>query len=347
MTYENYQPLIEVTRGQIVESVHWGAVAVVDVHGKLLASIGDPQPPVFLRSSAKPFQALTFVELGGAERFNLTDKEVAILCASHSGTDEHAQTVAGIQAKIGIGEDALMCGVHPPMHEPTRLELARRGEEPTPNRHNCSGKHTGMLAQARLRGFSFDDYLDFNHPVQQANLQAFCEMCGVQPEEVALGIDGCSAPVFACSLRSAALGYARLVDPLTAGLPAARAAACRRIAHAMMAHPDMVAGPGRFDTLVMQAGAGKILAKMGAEGYQGIGLLPGALGKDSPGIGITIKIADGDLSGRAVPLVAVEALRQLGALNATQLEALKMFDRRPIHNWRKLEVGEIRPIFKL
>lgn len=347
MAYENYQPLIEVTRGSVVESVHWGAVAVVDVHGRLIASFGDPDTAVFLRSSAKPFQALTLIELGGAEHFGLSDPEIAVLCASHSGTDEHARTVAGIQAKIGARESDLMCGVHPPMHEPTRLELVRRGEEPTPNRHNCSGKHSGMLAQARLRGFSFENYLDFDHPVQQANLQAFCEMCDLQTGEVALGIDGCSAPVFAAPLRNAALGYARLVDPLAAGLSPARAAACQRITRAMIRHPDMVAGPGRFDTLLMQAGEGKILAKMGAEGYQGIGLLPGALGEGSPGIGITLKIADGDPSGRAVPLAALEVLRQLGALSPAQLEALQSFDRRPIHNWRKLEVGEIRPVFHL
>jgi L-asparaginase II len=347
MTYEQYQPLIEVTRGGMVESVHWGALAVVDVHGRLLASFGDPQASVFLRSSAKPFQALTLIELGGAERFGLSDREIAILCASHSGTDEHAQTVAGIQAKIGATEGDLLCGVHPPMDEAARVELLRRGEEPTPNRHNCSGKHTGMLAQARLRGFSFGHYLDFDHPVQQANLKAFSEMCGLPPQEVRLGIDGCSAPVFACPLYHAALGYARLADPLAAGLAAARAAACQRISGAMIAHPEMVAGAGRFDTLLMQAGAGKILAKMGAEGYQGIGLLPGALGEGSAGIGIAIKIADGDLNGRAVPLVTLEVLRQLGALNRSQLAALQAFDRRPMRNWRGLEVGEIRPIFKL
>lgn len=345
MAHENFKPIIETTRGNVVECVHYGAVAVVDSNGRLLAGYGDPMTVTFLRSSAKPFQALPLIEMGGAERFNLTEEEVAIICASHSGTDDHFRIVSSIQQKIGIQENNLKCGVHPPMHEPTRLEMVKRGDAPTPNRHNCSGKHTGMLAAAKLLGASPDDYLSPDHPVQQANLQAFAEICNLKTEEIALGVDGCSAPVFAVPLCDAAYGYARLSDPST--LSPARAAACRLITRSMMAYPSMVAGPGRFDTLLMETGRGKIFCKGGAEGYQGIGLLPGVLGKNSPGVGITIKISDGDAAVRAAGTTAVEVLRQLGVLDREQLEDLKRFLTRPVLNWRKLEVGEIRPIFEL
>jgi len=345
MLYENFKPVVEVTRGETVESVHFGAVAVVEATGRLLAGCGDPRSFAFLRSSSKPFQALPLIEMGGVEHFGLSGREVGLQCASHSGTDEHYQVIGAFQQKTGVREDDLKCGVHPPLHEPTWHQMIRRGEAPTPNRHNCSGKHTGMIAQAKMRSLDYENYLDFDHPIQQTILQVFAEMCDMEKADIALGVDGCSAPVFATPLFNAALGYARLSDPRS--LAGARAAACRTITGAMMAHPDMVAGPGRFDTALMQAAEGKIFCKVGAEGFEGIGVLPGVREKDSPGVGIAIKGSDGDLASRAVPLVAIEVLRQLGALEDSQIEALQRFYIRPVLNWRKLEIGEIRPILKL
>jgi L-asparaginase II len=341
-----YQPVFEVTRGKIVESIHFGAAAVVDSHGRLLAQLGDPQAVTFLRSSAKPFQALPFIERGGHEAFGLDAREVAIMCASHSGTDEHVATLKAMQAKIGIGLDDLQCGMHYPFHEPTSDAMKVRGEHPTPYRHNCSGKHTGMLAHAKLRNMPLETYLDLNHPVQESIVQAFAEMCDMPAENVELGIDGCSAPNFAAPFYHAALGYARLCDPF--GLAPERVAACRTIASAMTAHPDMVAGPERLDTALMEVGAGRILSKTGAEGYQAIGLLPGALGADSPGIGIAIKISDGDPSSRARNGVALAILKALGALSDSQFEQLAEFGpQKQIYNYRKISVGEMRPAFLL
>ena len=342
---DHVQALVECTRGSMVESIHFGALAVVSSHGKLLASVGDPQLTTFLRSSAKPFQALPFIERGGADHFGLTDREIAILCASHSGTDEHVAVLHTIQSKVGVGEGQLLCGAHNPYHEPTTQALLLRGEKPTPIRHNCSGKHTGMLAHALLRSLPLEDYINPQHAVQQTILQTFAEMCDVKPEEIHLGVDGCSAPVFAVPLYNAALAMARLADPV--GLPALRAAALQRIFRAMAANGDMVAGPGRFDTLIMSLMGGNLVAKAGAEGYQVIGLLPGLIGAGSPGIGMAFKIADGDTSGRARPLVGIEILRQLGVLSAEQIAGLAGFDRRPLYNWRKLPIGEIRPCFTL
>jgi L-asparaginase II len=341
-----YQPVFEVTRGQITESIHFGAAAVVDSHGRLLAQLGDPQAVTFLRSSAKPFQALPFIERGGHETFGLTAREVAIMCASHSGTDEHVATIKAMQAKIGIGVEDLQCGMHYPFHEATADAMKVRGEQPMPYRHNCSGKHSGMLAHARLRNMPLETYLDLNHPVQESILQAFAEMCEMPAENVELGIDGCSAPNFAVPFYHAALGYARLCDPF--GLAPERAAACRTIASAMTAHPNMVAGPERLDTALMEVGAGRILSKTGAEGYQAIGLLPGALAADSPGIGIAIKISDGDPSSRARNGVALAILKALGALTDSQLEQLAGFGpHKQIYNYRKISVGESRPAFSL
>jgi L-asparaginase II len=164
-------------------------------------------------------------------------------------------------------------------------------------------------------------------------------------EDVLVGTDGCSAPTFAVPLYNAALAFARLCDP--SGLPEKRAAALRRIFHAMTTNPDMIAGPGAFDTRLMQVGAGKIVVKGGAEGYQAIGLAPGALGPGSPALGITYKIMDGDTSGRARPVTALAVLRQLGALNDPQRTELAGFDARPLYNWRHLEVGVIRPVIQL
>lgn len=341
-----YLPLVELTRGEVVESIHFGALAVADRHGHLLAWYGDPDTVTFLRSTAKPFQALPFIESSGAQAYQLEPAEIALICASHSGTDDHVAAVLRLQAKVGVTEDELLCGTHPPSHEPTLEAMRLRGEESRPNRHNCSGKHTGMLASARLHGWSKGGYIELSHPLQEGILDSFAAMCGLPPSQVHLGIDGCSAPNFAVPLRNAALAFARLCDPQE--LPAQRAKACREISSAMMAHPFMVAGPGRFDTRLMEVGAGKILAKGGAEGYQGIGLLPGALGPGSPALGIVLKVSDGDLKGRARPLACLEVLRQLGALNPQQIQALAEFGpRSPLRNWREIEVGQIRPAFQL
>ncbi|MCX7977270.1 MAG: asparaginase [Bellilinea sp.] len=339
-------PLVELTRGNMVESFHSGCVAVVDSSGNLLAGLGDPQYTTFLRSSSKPFQILPLLENGGAEAFQLTDREIALMCASHSGTDEHLAAVNALQEKVGVQESDLLCGTHPVYHQPTQEALIRRGESPTPNRHNCSGKHTGFLAQAVLRAPSKEDYINPAHPVQQSVLQTFAEMVNYPPEKIILGIDGCSAPVFAVPLYHAAWGFARLADPRS--LPEKRAQACRRVTQAMAAEPFMVAGPDRFDTLAMQVGRGKFICKAGAEGYQAIAVMPGALGEHSPALGIAFKVADGDPSGRARPVIAVEILRQLGLLTQDEIDtSLAKLAARRLTNWRGLEIGEIRPVFEL
>jgi L-asparaginase II len=342
----DYAPVYEHTRGETVESVQFGAVAAVDLHGQLIAYCGNPQAITFLRSSAKPFQVLPFLEAGGQHAYNLSLEEVAIMCASHAGTDRHVAIVEALQAKVGIKEGDLMCGVHPPPDQDTAAALDRRGEKPTPNRHNCSGKHSGMLAFAKMRDWPLEDYINNDHPVQRQILRTFAEMMDLAEDEIRLGIDGCSAPNFAIPLYHAALGYARLADPQV--FSPERAAACRLITQAMQTHPELVSGPGRFDSQLMRASGGKLVAKGGAAGYYGLGLLPSALGADSLAVGVALKISDGDARRKARPAVVLEVLRQLNALEDAELKALETFGPcDSLENWRKVNIGSSRPCFRL
>ena len=337
----NYFPLVETTRGDIVESIHYGNVAIAFNRKNDIFSIGGSKHSIFLRSSAKPFQALAFLEKGGCDRFNLSPREIAIICASHSGTDSHVEVLSRLQKKIGITEDMLQCGVHPPIHEKTAQRMLINNEPLHPNRHTCSGKHTGMLAFAKMIGAPLETYLEPTHPVQKYILQTFAEMCDVPLDSIPLGTDGCSAPVFAVPLTNAAAAYAKLCQP--ENLPLERANACKIITSAMIAHPDMVAGPGRFDTAVMKTAQGKIITKIGAEGYQGIGCMPGACNFFKGSIGITSKISDGDLTLRAGSVVSLAILEKLGILTKQELLELKEYYIRPIKNWRGINIGEIRP----
>jgi L-asparaginase II len=349
------QLLFEVTRGNIVESAHYGSIAIVDSNGKLISSYGDPKAVAFLRSSAKPFQVLPFVERGGVEYFQFTPRELAIACASHEGSGLHVQTVEGIQKRIGVDENQLQCGVHMPGDVDAFKSLIRNNKQPTANQNNCSGKHTAMLAYAKMRGLPPENYLAINHPIQQEILATFAEMCQLSVNEVELGTDGCSAPNFAVPLYNAALAMARLCD--TRGLSEARASASRKITSAMTTHPEMISAYGEFDEQLMRVGAGKILCKRGAEGYQIIGLLPDMFRPGSPGVGIALKVSDGDAarmsldlvhSARVRPAVTLEILCQLGALSSEQQQALAPFGPlKPVKNHRGIVTGRSRPVFEL
>ena len=347
------RPILELTRGHVVESTHFGSIAIVDSTGKLLHSCGDPYTVAFLRSSAKPFQALPFVERGGAEHFNFTQSELSISCASHETAQHHLDTVRVMQAKIGIQEDDLQCGPHLPGDVAMLRMVIKRDIKPTPNFNNCSGKHSAMLAHAKMRGLPLENYLANDHPIQQDILATFSEMCGIEKEKVELGIDGCSAPNFAVPLVNAALGMAHLCDPRT--LTESRAAACGKITTAMTTHPEMVSNHGEFDCELMKIASGKIVTKRGAEGFQIIGVMPGVYGEN--GMGIAFKVTDGDASRmddnlvsntRVRPAVALEILRQLKALNEAQLKSLAGFGpTKQLKNHRGLVTGESHPVFDL
>lgn len=356
----SYLPIFQLTRGDIVESLHFGAIAVVESTGRLVAHYGDADLVTFTRSSAKPLQALPFLENGGMSHFGLTLQEVALICASHSGTDEHMAVLQSIQAKTGVHEADLMCGVHRVYDRKTAEAMRERGEAPTPNRHNCSGKHTGMLAFARMLGISTDPaqlaYIDPKHPIQQRILHTLAEMAGLKPEEIHVGIDGCSAPNFALPLKNTALAFARLCQP--DGLPQARAETCRLITKAMLTYPDMIGGPDNFDTTLMVTAQGRVICKGGAEGFQAFGIMPGAIKPGSPALGVAFKISDGDLKGHNFPAgdprghvrpaVVLEILRQFEVFGAVDQAQLADYGPQfPVENWRKIQVGLASPCFSL
>lgn len=335
-----YDALVSLTRGGIVECIHFGAFAVVDADGHLLSSGGDPDLVTFPRSSMKPFQLLPFLEADGPAHFGLNEEEVAIMCASHTGTDYHVRVIRSIHAKVGLKEENLQCGFHWPSDKDTSFEMRKRGETPTPYRHNCSGKHSGMLAMAKLISAPMENYLEMSNPVQQGILKKVAEFCELPPESLIIGTDGCSAPVFAMPLRHFAHACAKLGDP--SGLNETQARACNMATQAMRAYPTMVAGPGQLDTILMEVMAGKVFSKGGAEGYQMIGVMPGVLERYPKGIGITMKFSDGDSSRRATSALTVAILSALGFEKEMQSEAFARFNTPILHNWRGIEIGEIK-----
>lgn len=335
--------LYEARRGDVVEAFSIGAFAVVDTAGKVLFSGGDSSSSAFLRSSAKPFQVLPFVEAGGMEAFNYNDDELSLSCASHEGDSNHLTTVIGMQKKIGIDESHLKCGGHTPAAAWGIKELIET--KPSPNFNNCSGKHTTMLACAKLKNLSLSDYLSVSHPLQQEIKQTVGEMCSIKQEDIVVGVDGCSAPTFAIPLSNSALGFARLCDPPSC-FTETRKNSLKRITSAMQTHHYMVQGLEGFDSELMRIGRDKILSKRGAEGLQLVGLMPGVCGP--VGVGIAIKVSDGDYAYRVRPAVTLEILKQLNVLDTEQLKALSKFGPNvELKNWVGLHTGTARAVCRL
>jgi len=320
--------LVEVTRGTLVESVHRGAVAICDADGNLLFGLGDVALPVYPRSALKPIQALPLVESGAAEAFALGEDEIALACASHSGEPMHTDRVEAWLERLGLGESDLACGVHPARYEPVRDEVIRRGEKPTRLHNNCSGKHAGFLTLARHWNVSVAGYERHDHPVQQAVEKTLGELSGIAGE-LPWAVDGCAAPIFALPLAAFARSLAQFAAPETQA--PGRAAAARRIASAMMARPELVAGTGRVCTALMRAGRGRVAVKTGAEGVYAA-IVPGH------GLGIALKIDDG--AGRAAETAIAFLLGRMGLVDP---DAVGDIITAPIRNTRDATVGERRP----
>ncbi len=329
-------PLIEITRGDIVETIHRGAVAVVDTRGNLRYAAGNPKMVTYLRSTAKPFQLLATIEAGAIEKFNLMPAEVSVMCASHSGEDYHLEAVRRTLHRIGLTEDALQCGPHLPGHGPTQVAMLKRGEEPSAIHSNCSGKHTGMLTLCRIKGFPIDDYLNPTHPAQQLILQTIAAVADMEVGEIGISIDGCGAPVHALPVEKLALIYARLADPSL--LPPQRQVALNHIRKAMMAYPRYMSGSGQFPAALMTQFPGRVVTKSGAAGAYGVGLPEHQLG-------IGLKIEDGLGEPRHAAVLA--ALNQLELLPQEGLDGLWREFCPPVTNYRKQIVGEIRSVFNL
>jgi L-asparaginase II len=310
-------------------------VAAATPEGRLVAVQGDPGVATFLRSAAKPFQCVPLLLAGVAERFGLDAADLALTCGSHGGTPEHVRRAADLLARGGFGVEDLLCGAHPPFDAEAAETLRREGREPTPLHNNCSGKHAGMLLACRALDLPAGTYLDLDHPWQQRILAQVAGFLNLPAGEIGLGVDGCGVPSFRAPLAAAARAYAALADPRAAGLGPEVAAAVERIVRAMTGVPEMVAGPGRFTTRLMEATGGRVLAKEGAEGFYSVAV------RGPVALGIAVKIADGGL--RCRDGVVLDVLRQLGSLSGAEFEALREFHAPALHNFRGLRVGEIRP----
>ncbi|MDK2822134.1 MAG: hypothetical protein PWQ67_1180 [Clostridia bacterium] len=253
--------LVEVTRGDMVESIHRGVVVVVDIEGTVVASLGDPDYQTFMRSAAKPIQALPVVESGTANYFKFSEKELAIITASHSGEAEHQEAVMGILDKIGLNQGNLLCGITNPLHKPTASKLALENRKPEPVHCPCSGKHGGMLALAVYKLLSLHDYYLLDHPVQQIMLETMADLAEIPKKVIKIGIDGCGVPVFGMSVKAMAQAYANFVRPLK--FNGDRQEACRILNRVMIKYPHLMAGSGRFTTILLEQMKSKIVAKDG------------------------------------------------------------------------------------
>jgi L-asparaginase II len=320
-------PLVVTTRGGLVECVHHGSIAVVDTKGKVIAGLGDPTALNFTRSALKPLQALPFVEAGGMSRFNFSSQELALMCASHGGEQVHVNIAARMLARIGARESDLQCGCHVPSYFMATESAPPPGARWNQLHHNCSGKHSGFLAYCRMFGHPLRSYLDLDSPLQTRIRNVVQGFAGNEP--IGTGIDGCSAPNFAMPLSRLAQAFGLMAVGATPELAA--------LAFAMTRHPDLVSGTGRSDLALMQTGKGDWVSKIGAEGVQ-------ALGVKSKGIGIAIRIADGNK--RALQVATVNVLQQLGVLRDDKSPLARNL-RPTSRNYRGTAVGTIEARFEL
>jgi L-asparaginase II len=316
--------------------VHHASIAVVDTEGNLTHYLGDPEFSTQARSEAKPFQLIPLLRTGAADHFGFDDRQLAIMCGSHTGTDEHVEVVKTNLAAAGLDESHLKCGTHPPIYYGIEKKLPREGEVFSQLQHNCSGKHSGFLALTRYLKEDVEKYLEPESKTQQLVLDAISETYNYRREDITIGIDGCSAPVFGMPIKQAAIAFARLANQVAddeelRGI-------LKRIKTVMTTYPEMVSGPGRFDLALAQTFPGNVVNKIGAEGIEGIGF-------SNPPVGIAVKILDGNV--RALYPTVIEVLKQLGLLEGVDMNLLQPFVNPDVKNWRGLVAGQIVADFKL
>ena len=310
---------VEVTRGDLVESVHHVAVCAANPRGDVMLQAGDIESPVFLRSTAKPFIAGAAIAAGVRDAFDLDMREIAVMSASHVAEPFHIDAVRSILSKIGLDESAMQCG-------------AQEGRGSSPLYNNCSGKHAGILALCRVLGSDVATYMDADNPAQR-HILAFCaRLSDDDPATWPLGVDGCGIPVYATSLRRAAMAFARFSS--LAQLASHDAMALLVVRDAMVSHPEYVSGTVEFDTRLMAAGGGAIACKSGAEGVHGLSLIP-------DGVGLVSKVLDGSSRGRGPATMA--ALRALGSPVAGAAD-LAGFAEPIVYNRAGRAVGAIRAV---
>lgn len=326
--------IVTVTRGGIVESYHDGVVSVVDGSGKQIAHYGDSRLVTFARSSAKPIQAIAVAESGALDAFGLEEADLALFCASHSSELQHTDRVANVLERIGLDESYLKCGGHVPHSMETYDRLILAGKRPTSLYSNCSGKHSGMLTYCQHTKTDPNTYHLPNHPLQKEILKILSDLTEVPQADIVLGTDGCGVPCFAMPVESWARGIAKFTVPDNQP----HGAAMRRIVKAMGTYPALVGGTDRFDTDLMKATDGRIVAKGGAEGFI---IVMDTLNKWA----IAAKMKDGN--ARGIAPVVIQTLLQMDALSQKERTLLGRYERPEISNTLKDTVGHITAEFDL
>lgn len=320
-------PMVGLWRGDRLESLHRGHAVIVGRDGEILESFGDPGVMIYPRSSCKMIQALPLIESGAADAAGLGPRELALACASHQGSGQHAGAVGAWLETLGLSDSDLRCGAHEPFDRDERNRLIRAGTPPCQCHNNCSGKHAGFLTWTRhLRADA--EYTEADHPLQLAVREAFEHVTGAPSP--GYGIDGCSAPNFATTLAGLGRAMAFFANARPDGDGRSRAAA--RLVQAMMAHPVMVAGEHRACTRLMRALPGLAAVKTGAEGVF-VAIQPGS------GLGLAVKIEDGH--SRASEAMIAALLIRTGVLDAGSAVAQR-YIRAPQKNWRGFPTGELR-----
>ena len=319
---------VRVRRGEETESIHRVSGVIVGLERRSEVVFGDPGRLAFWRSSMKPFQALPLAEDGAREALDLSGPELALCCASHAGSPRHVEVVTGLLERLGLAEDRLHCGPHPPFDDASARAVLRDGGDFTRLHNNCSGKHAGMLALAVHHGWEVDGYADPEHPVQERIRRSLRAWLDVDPAGLAWGSDGCGVPTPYLSLRQMARAFARLGRAARDGGPAGT------VVGAMTDHPELVSGAGRPVTRLMEATGGGLLAKEGAEGVLC------AAGLDQ-GWGMAVKVEDG--GGRAAVPAALEALGRMGLLSTETVTLLEDLRCPTVENTRGEPVGRLVP----
>jgi L-asparaginase II len=332
--------LVEVWRGDAVESFHRGSFAVVDADGAVAWQAGDIDRPIFPRSAIKGLQALPLVASGAAERLGLNDAEIALACASHRGEARHVQVAASMLAKAGVDSDVLECGVHWPYHEPSMRALAAAGLSPRPLHNNCSGKHAGFVCVGCLMAGDPDvlptymrGYVEPGHPVMREVTAAIGAATGCRMESLPQATDGCSIPTFGIPLRNLAHAFARFGTGV--GLSPSHARAAARLRAAVAAEPYFVSGTQRLDTIVMERFGARVFMKVGAEGVY-CATLP------ERGLGIALKMDDGNTS-RACEVAIVRLIEALLPMGDDERAFLGPLRDVALRNWTGRLVGRIAP----
>lgn len=320
--------MVEVWRGNLLESVHQGHAVICDAAGEIVEAWGDPDAIIYPRSSCKMIQALPLIESGAADAFGLTSEHLALACASHNAAAIHTDRVARWLKDLDLTDDDLRCGPQPPGDKAAREALIKTDQSPCQIHNNCSGKHTGFLTLNKHLGGG-PDYELIDHPVQQANKAAFEELTG--ETSPAFGIDGCSAPNHACTVH----GFARSLAFFATAQDRSdtRSLAAQQLVAAMTRHPDLVAGEGRACTELMRAADGKVALKTGAEAVFSA-IIP------EKRLAVALKITDGAYRASEAAIAAI--LVKLGVLDPNHSATIKRMTPK-ITNWRGLEAGFIRP----